>query len=90
MEVISVKAARDHVMANYPNDPLLRHVVLTCLGQLPNLDIPDAVVVDPEAQDTELEKAIRQVRETYEKAQRSGYIRNKLGWALYQVWTKYE
>lgn len=35
MEVINVKEAREYVTANYPNDPLLKHIVLNVLEQLP-------------------------------------------------------
>lgn len=38
MEVIDVKAAREYVSANYPNDPLLKHIVLNLLDQLPKVD----------------------------------------------------
>lgn len=43
MEVISVKEAREYIMANYPNDPLLRHVVITALEQLPKVDAEEVV-----------------------------------------------
>lgn len=39
MEVINVKEAREYVSANYPNDPLLKHIVLNLLDQLPKLEI---------------------------------------------------
>lgn len=35
MEVIAVKEAKEYVAANYPNDPLLKHIVLNLLDQLP-------------------------------------------------------
>lgn len=38
MEVINVKEAREYVSANYPNDPLLKHVALNLLDQLPKVD----------------------------------------------------
>lgn len=37
MEVIDVKSAREYVSANYPNDPLLKHIVLNLLDQLPKV-----------------------------------------------------
>lgn len=37
MEMIDVKAAREYVSANYPNDPLLKHVALNLLDQLPKV-----------------------------------------------------
>lgn len=40
MEVINVKEAREYVSANYPNDPLLKHLVLNLLDQLPKLEVP--------------------------------------------------
>lgn len=43
MEVINVKEAREYIQANYPNDPLLRHVVITALEQLPKVDAEDVV-----------------------------------------------
>lgn len=33
-----------------------------------------------------LEQAIALLRERYEKAKQSPYIKNPLAWALYQVW----
>lgn len=38
MEVIDVKAAREYVMANYPNDPLLKHIAVSLLEQLPKVE----------------------------------------------------
>ena len=35
-------------------------------------------------------QAILELRQNYEKAKSAGYVRNKLGWALYQTWQKYE
>ena len=39
MEVIDVKAAREYIQANYPNDPLLKHIALTILKQLPKIKV---------------------------------------------------
>ena len=39
MEVIDVKAAREYIQANYPNDPLLKHIALTVLEQLPKIKV---------------------------------------------------
>lgn len=39
MEVIDVKAAREYIQANYPNDPLLKHIALTLLKQLPKIKV---------------------------------------------------
>ena len=39
MEVISVKDAKEFIMANYPNDPLLKHSALTLLDQLPKVRV---------------------------------------------------
>ena len=39
MEVINVKEAREYVSANCPNDPLLKHIVLNLLDQLPKVEI---------------------------------------------------
>ena len=35
---------------------------------------------------SELDKAIKFLREQYERAQRIEYIHNPLAWALYQTW----
>ena len=43
MQAIDLKAAKDHVMANYPNDPLLKHIVLNLLEQLPKVDAVEVV-----------------------------------------------
>lgn len=41
MEVIDVKAAREYVMGNYPNDPLLKHIAVSLLEQLPKVEAED-------------------------------------------------
>ena len=41
MEVIIVKEAKEYVTANYPNDPLLKHIVINLLDQLPKTEIQD-------------------------------------------------
>lgn len=41
MEVIAVKEAKEYVVANYPNDPLLKHIVINLLDQLPKMQIAD-------------------------------------------------
>ena len=43
MEVINVKEAREYVSANYPNDPLLKHIVLNLLDQLPKTKAVEVV-----------------------------------------------
>lgn len=43
MEVIEPKAAREYVLANYPNDPLLKHMAITLLEQLPKVDAVEVV-----------------------------------------------
>ena len=59
------------------NQPLVPHVE-------PKPDLDNA----PE--DKKLENAIRQLKETYERAKTLDFVYNKLGWALYQVWKTYE
>ena len=39
-----------------------------------------------EKQDPQLEAALKQVVEQYEKAKGLDYVRNNLAWALYKVW----
>ena len=41
MEVIAVKEAKEYVAANYPNDPLLKRIVINLLDQLPKIQITD-------------------------------------------------
>lgn len=41
MEVIIVKDAKEYVAANYPNDPLLKRIVINLLDKLPKMDIAD-------------------------------------------------
>ena len=41
MEVIIVKEAKEYVVANYPNDPLLQRIVINLLDQLPKIQIAD-------------------------------------------------
>jgi hypothetical protein len=43
MEVIDVKAAREYVMGNYPNDPLLKHIAVSLLEQLPKVEAVEVV-----------------------------------------------
>lgn len=43
MQTIDVKAAREYVMANYPNDPLLRSIAFSLLEQLPKADAAPVV-----------------------------------------------
>lgn len=43
MEVINVKEAREYVSANYPNDPLLKHIVLNVLDQLPKTEVVEPI-----------------------------------------------
>ena len=41
MEVIIVKEAKEYVAVNYPNDPLLKSIVINLLDQLPKIQIAD-------------------------------------------------
>lgn len=41
MQVIEPKTAREYVLANYPNDPLLKHIALSLLEQLPKAEIQE-------------------------------------------------
>lgn len=41
MEVIIVKEAKEYVAANYPNDPLLKRIVINLLDKLPKMEIAD-------------------------------------------------
>ena len=41
MEVIIVKDAKEYVAANYPNDPLLKRIVINLLDKLPKMDFAD-------------------------------------------------
>jgi hypothetical protein len=43
MEVIDVKTAKEYVMGNYPNDPLLKHIATSLLDQLPKVDAEKVV-----------------------------------------------
>lgn len=36
-ELIDVTVAKDFVMGNYPNDPVLKHAVVTLLDQVPKV-----------------------------------------------------
>ena len=44
MEFVSVVQAREYILANYPNDPLLKHIALNLLDQLPKVKIAGATV----------------------------------------------
>ena len=43
MKVIVPKAAREYVLANYPNDPLLKHIALSLLEQMPKVEAEEVV-----------------------------------------------
>lgn len=43
MQVIEPKAAREYVLANYPNDPLLKHIALSLLEQMPKVEAEEVV-----------------------------------------------
>lgn len=43
MEMIDPRTAREYVLGNYPNDPLLRTIVLNLLEQLPTVEAVEAV-----------------------------------------------
>lgn len=90
MEVIIVKDAKEYVEANFPNDPLLKRIVINLLDQLPKMEIEDGASEDSGTvqQDNKLEKAVRLLRKNYDKAKSAGYVRNKLAWALYQTWNE--
>lgn len=38
-EMIDIPAAKEHIRANYPNDPLLRTIALTLLDNLPKVRV---------------------------------------------------
>lgn len=47
MKVISIDVAKEYVMGNYPNDPLLRAMATTLLESLPSIDIdPETKVAE--------------------------------------------
>ena len=52
MEVICVKEGNDYIQANYPNDPLLKHVATNLLDQLPKAEIPRWIPVTERMPDT--------------------------------------
>lgn len=43
MQAIDVVVAREHIQANYPNDPLLRAMAGTLLEALPKIDAVEVV-----------------------------------------------
>lgn len=43
MKVIVPKAAREYVLANYPNDPLLKHIALSLLEQMPKAETQEVI-----------------------------------------------
>ena len=42
MLAIDYNAAREYVLVNYPNDPLLRTIALSLLAQLPKVEVAPA------------------------------------------------
>ena len=44
-EMVDIPSAKEYIMANYPNDPLLKHIAVTVLDQLPKVEaIPVSVM----------------------------------------------
>lgn len=78
-------AAGDPFLAN------MIHRAIQCVERQP-LVKQEASKPEPQfsSEDKKLEKAIRQLREAYSKAQTLDHVYNKLGWALYQTWSRYE
>ena len=42
-QMINVQDAKDYIMANYPNDPLLKHITVSMLNQLPKVEAVEVV-----------------------------------------------
>ena len=39
---------------------------------------------------TDINKAIEVLKEKYERAQKLDWVKNKIAWALYQTWKKFD
>lgn len=42
-QMLNVKDAKEFVLANYPNDPLLKHIAIVLLDQLPKVEAVEVV-----------------------------------------------
>lgn len=89
MEVIDVKAAKEYVMGNYPNDPLLKHIAVSLLDQLPKVEMEQATSDETkQSVPADLQKVVTLLEQQYERACKLDYVYNPLAWALHQVWKK--
>lgn len=78
-DMIDVPSAKEYIMANYPNDPLLRHIAVAMMDQLPKVEAIPVSVMEREISgicaadqcdqagwyDYELRNALRTVLEWY-------------------------
>jgi hypothetical protein len=71
-------------------DPFLANIMeraIKCVERQPVIPSEPAESVQ---ENCKLEKAIRELREHYARADKLEYVYNKLGWAIFQTWKKYE
>lgn len=71
-------------------DPFLANIMERAIKCVERQPVVDSILVEPDQDDKKLTKAIQELRENYTRAHNLKYVYNKLGWALYQTWGKYE
>ena len=74
-------------------DPILASVLtraIRCVEEQPAIARPETEsFLHFNEEDRKLEKAIMELRKSYEVSKYKDHVYNKLGWALYHIWQKY-
>ena len=83
-----LKGIKDVIQSQ--GDPFLANIIERAIGCVERQPTADSVLAKPDQDDEKLAKAIRGLREYYARAHNLGHVYNKLGWALYRTWSKYE
>lgn len=71
-------------------DPFLANIMERAIKCVERQPAAQNVCPEHEYEDSKLEKAIRELKEHYSRAQGLAHVYNKLGWALFQTWKRYE
>lgn len=83
-----LKGIKDVIQSQ--GDPFLANIIERAIRCVERQPTADSVLAEPDQDDKKLAKAIRELREHYARAHNLDHVYNKLGWALFQTWSKYE
>ena len=83
-----LKGIKDVIQSQ--GDPFLANIIERAIGCVERQPVASSGSSEAVQEDRKLEKAIRELREHYARAHRLEYVYNKLGWAIFQTWKKYE